>query len=67
MKLSEIHRSIGEGLKVHWQNYDYEVVRAKNTDKYYIKSLSTGHCISLTWGDGITINGKEEEFFAVQP
>lgn len=63
MKLAEIHRCVDEGLKVHWQNREYEVVRSAGPPYYLIRSAATGHCIALTWVDGVTLNGNEEDFF----
>lgn len=63
MKLAEIRRSVDEGLTVHWQSRDYEVVASSSHSSYLIRSKATGHCIALTWADGATLNGKEEDFF----
>ena len=63
MTLAEILRAVDEGLTVHWQDEGYVVERAPNGGNCVIRSLSTGHCIGLTWADGITLNGKAEEFF----
>lgn len=63
MKLPEIRRAVDEGLRVYWQNLEYEVVRSSTHPLYFIRSSATGHCIGLTWADGVTLNGKEEDFF----
>jgi hypothetical protein len=63
MKLAEIRRAVDEGLIVHWQNREYEVIRSSMHSAYLIRSRATGHCIGLTWADGVTLNGKEEDFF----
>ena len=63
MTLTEILRAVDEGLPVHWQNAGYLVERSSNGVGCVIRSLSTGHCIGLTWADGITLNGMEQEFF----
>lgn len=63
MKLVEIRRAVDEGLVVHWQNTEYEVIRSSGYPAYLIRSRSTGHCIGLTWADGVTLNGREEDFF----
>lgn len=63
MKLAEIRRAVDEGLMVHWQNREYEVIRSSMHPSYLIRSRATGHCIGLTWADGVTLNGKEEDFF----
>ena len=63
MRLPEMLRALDEGLPVHWQNHSYVVERPARGGACLIRSLSTGHCICLTWADGITLNGKESEFF----
>ena len=63
MKLAEIRRAVDEGLMVHWQHREYEVIRSSMHPSYLIRSTATGHCIGLTWADGVTLNGKEEDFF----
>jgi hypothetical protein len=63
MNLHEIKRAASEGLAVYWGTRDYVVEHVRDGDRYFIKSLATGHAIALTWSDGLTLNGKEEEFF----
>lgn len=63
MNLLEIKRAVNEGLLVCWGTCDYVVEHDRDGDGYFIKSLATGHAIALTWSDGRTLNGKEEEFF----
>jgi hypothetical protein len=63
MTLAEILRAVEEGLPVHWQSPGYLVERAHRDGKCVIKCLFTGHCIGLTWADGMTLNGREEDFF----
>ena len=62
MRLAEILRAVDKGLPVHWQNPGYVVERPMNRGDCVIRSLSTGNFIGLTWADGRTLNGKEEEF-----
>lgn len=62
MNLEEIKQAVNEGKKVHWSNTSYEVVKANNGE-YLIECNLNKHCIGLTWMDGITMNGKEEDFF----
>jgi hypothetical protein len=62
MTLAEIKQAIADGKKVHWSNKGYEVQRDKNGE-YNIIYLANMHCIGLTWLDGVTMNGKPEEFF----
>lgn len=63
MTLAEILRAVDEGLPVHWQSTAYVVERPAGGRSCVIRCLSTGHCIGLTWADGVTLNGKEEDFF----
>lgn len=63
MTLAEILRAVDEGMPVHWQGPGWLVERRVGGDACIIRCLSTGHCIGLTWADGMTLNGKEEEFF----
>jgi hypothetical protein len=63
MKSAEIRRAVDEGQKIFWSNPSYEVIKGNSPGEYFIRCLSTGHCISLTHADGITLNGAENEFF----
>lgn len=62
MNLQEIKQAIAEGKKVYWSGLSYEVVK-DDRDEYLIKSTVNGSYIGLTWMDGVTLNGKEHEFF----
>lgn len=62
MNLQEIKQAIAEGKTVHWENQLYEVVLDK-IGQYLIFCKLNGHCIGLTWADGVTMNGKEEQFY----
>jgi hypothetical protein len=61
MNVSEIKAAIDAGKVVHWGNEGYKVTRGKS-GQYFIKHAQ-GHCISLAWADGETLNGKEEDFY----
>ena len=61
MTLTEIKQAVDLGKKVYWKTLRYEVVKYK--DDYSIVCDSTGSYIGLTWLDGVTLNGKEEDFF----
>jgi hypothetical protein len=67
MKLAEIRRALDEGLRVHWQTIDYEVIRSTGSSDCFIRCVLNGHCIGLTHADGVTLNGKEEDFFIEEP
>ena len=62
MTLQEIKQAIEEGQKVCWSNSLYEVTKDKHNE-YFITRTSNNHSIGLTWMDGETMNGKEEEFY----
>ena len=57
MTLEAIKSAVRCGQVVKWHNYT--VVEGKGG--FLIKAPS-GHCISLTWRDGVTLNGKPEDF-----
>jgi hypothetical protein len=66
MTLEEIKEAIEQSKTVHWGNSLYEVkkhVYKSGEVDYNIVCSSNGHCIGLTWMDGKTMNGKEEEFY----
>jgi len=63
MTLEEILKAVDEGLPVYWQSKGYVVERPSQSSQCVIHALSTGHCIGLTWADGVTLNGREEEFY----
>ena len=62
MTLSEIKQALHEGKKVYWHNPLYEVIK-DNLGQYLIVCESTDYTIGLTWRDGQTMNGKEQEFY----
>ncbi|MCP3681801.1 MAG: hypothetical protein GY861_03840 [bacterium] len=62
MTLTQIKTAIEEGKKVHWGNSAYEVIK-DGIDEYLIMCSHNENCIGLTWKDGVTLNGKESEFF----
>ena len=61
MTLSEIKEAVDAGKTVHWSNALYSVI--PSCGDYLIKCSSNNHCIGLTWQDGVTMNGKEEDFY----
>ena len=62
MKLHEIHAAVLAGQTVHWGNTSYVVTR-DTLDQWFIKCLWNNHCIGLTWRDGVTMNGRPDQFF----
>lgn len=55
MNLEQIKEAVSKGKTVHWSNTSYTVTR-----EHIVHDHST---IGLTHLDGITLNGKESEFF----
>lgn len=66
MTLAEIKQAVQEGKKVHWSNKLYTVEYDNYTKDYNIV-CTNGYVIGLTWQDGITMNGKEEDFYIPDP
>lgn len=64
MTLNEIKAAVDAGKHVFWSNFNYEVI--KSSDEYLIHSKCNNHYIGLTWRDGTTLNGREDEFFVYQ-
>lgn len=62
MTLEEIKTAVGEGKKVCWTNDNYEIV-PDQTGELLIYSWCTNSYIGLTWINGETLNGREEDFY----
>ena len=65
MTLEQIKQAIADGKRVYWANDGYEVIRDK-CGQYLIvwdRGGRNENCIGLTWQDGVTVNGKAEEFY----
>lgn len=65
MTLAEIKEAIEKGQTVHWASTAYTVI--KDSIGQYLIGYDIGgrgeNYIGLTWSDGVTLNGKEYEFF----
>ena len=61
MNLQEIKTAIAKGKTVHWSNASYQVIEDGKGD--YLIQCDNGSAIGLTWLDGVTLNGKEEDFY----
>ena len=61
MNLEEIKKAVLNGEIVHWKSGAYQVV--EHFGQFSIKCLLNGHMIGLTHRDGVTMNGKEEDFY----
>jgi hypothetical protein len=64
MTLEEIKAAVEAGHVVHWHNSAYKVVK-DSLGQWLVKCTDNGHCIGLTFSDGVTMNGEPEEFFMV--
>jgi len=62
MTLAEIKAAVDAGKVVHWGNTGYTVERSKSGG-YSIVFARNGSRVGLTWADGVTLNGKESDFF----
>ena len=64
MTLHEIITSIIHGKKVFWKSSLYKVVgHGCDPLDYYIVCQRNNNTIGLTWCDGVTLNGREKEFY----
>lgn len=62
MRLEEIKAAVKAGKVVYWSNSLYRVV-CDDLGQWLIVCTSNQSTIGLTWQDGVTMNGKPEEFF----
>jgi hypothetical protein len=65
MTLEQIKQAIAAGVPVHWSNSAYDVI-LDSVGQYLIRCNLNDSYIGLTWRDGVTMNGKEEDFFTVK-
>lgn len=65
MTLPEIQSAVQSGHRVFWGNERYEVFHDAATGDWRIK-CDNGHIIGLTWQDGVTLNGRPEQFYKVE-
>jgi hypothetical protein len=66
MTLQEIKQAVNDGKGVFWASIAYKVIR-DTKGQYLIKCTLNGSCVGLTWKDGTTLNGKEDDFFILTP
>ena len=64
MTLNEIKAAVDAGKPVFWASFNYPIIKTQNG--YVIRSKCNNHYIGLTWRDGTTLNGREDEFFVYQ-
>ena len=63
MTLDQIKDALRNGTPVHWKNEAYTVTGNPDTGNMMIYCSINGSAIGLTWTDGVTMNGKEEDFY----
>lgn len=69
MNLSEIQSAVRSGKTVHCANTGYKVVLTimRDGSEQWLVGWNVGgrgeNYIGLTWRDGVTLNGKPEDFF----
>jgi hypothetical protein len=61
--LQEIKDAVAKGQTVCWQVDGYRVRQAGS--KLLVVCLSNGSAIGLAWADGLTMNGKPEDFYVL--
>lgn len=64
MDAAAIKAAVDAGQTVQWRSPAYRVTRDRH-GQYHIVFVSTGDAIGLTWRDGVTLNGDEQDFSVV--
>jgi hypothetical protein len=62
MTITEIKAAVESGRKVYWCNKNYEVIK-DSLGRFLIRSICNENYTGLTWQDGVTMNGREDQFF----
>jgi hypothetical protein len=62
MTLTEIKEAVESGKRVYWSHSGYEVIKDR-IGQWLIVCRFNSDCIGLTWQDGVTMNGKESDFY----
>lgn len=68
MKVEEIKEAVRQGKQVKWASdiYDVRLHHYSNGEEdWLITCKANNHSIGLTWIDGVTLNGKAEQFYIV--
>jgi hypothetical protein len=63
MTLREIKDAVQQGKIVCWKHDGYRVIYLDYSKEYYIVYLHKNYVIGLTWQDGVTMNGEEQDFY----
>lgn len=61
MRLEDIKSAVESGQYVYWKHEGYQVIK-DSVGQWLILCHLNGHCIGLTWQDGVTMNGDEWDF-----
>lgn len=61
MTLAEIQAAVRAGQTVVWHNPGYRVIE-DSIGQWLVQCTWNRHCWGLTWADGVTLNGKPEDF-----
>ena len=64
MTLEEIKAAVLAGKTVYWVTGFYTVT-TDTTGQWFIRGAN-GHCVGLTWQDGVTLSGDEGRFFTAE-
>lgn len=70
MTLDEIKTAVRAGQQVCWSNRAYDVklyIKPDGEEHWVIHCNLNDYIIGLTWLDGVTMNGKPEDFFIYTP
>jgi len=72
MTLQEIKNAVESGKTVHWATKAYTVLKDQLRDGThqwliaYNYGQRDANYIGLTWRDGVTVNGRPEQFFIAE-
>lgn len=64
MTTEEIKKAVTTGKRVFCKNQCYEVI-LDSIGQYLIHCTLNNTYIGLTWRDGVTLNGNENDFFTL--
>lgn len=68
MTLKEIKTAVDSGKTVHWATKAYVVEHdlSYGCDQWLIHCVDNDNYCGLTWRDGVTMNGRPEQFFIAE-
>ncbi len=62
MNIEQIKHAVQAGRTVHWASPLYRVIQDR-LGRFLILCDANQDCIGLTHRDGVTLNGRESQFF----